>query len=91
MFYYFVGSICVLCSFPFLFTYFADTGGVSSELTSLLLCSCVIAVFQFGWAAAQVSHLALIPRLTPIDQERVELSAFRLEIYSSSFTLLSYC
>jgi len=77
------GTVFVLFSFPFLFTYFADIHGTTTERSSVLLCGLVIAVFQFGWAATQVSHLALIPQLTAVDSERTELSAFRLFIFVS--------
>ena len=36
-----------------------------------------IVVFQFGWAASQVSHLAMIPELTPSQDERTGLTAIR--------------
>lgn len=37
----------------------------------------LIIVFQTGWAIVQISHLALIPDLTPIQSERAELTAIR--------------
>ena len=37
-----------------------------------------VCVFQFGWAAAQISHLAMIPELTPVESERDELNIIRL-------------
>ena len=33
----------------------------------------LIAIFQLGWAATQVSHLALIPELTDEESERTPL------------------
>ena len=57
---------------------FAVVFGKASEMRTIVMCSLVISVFQFGWAATQVSHLALIPQLTSSDLERTELSAFRL-------------
>ncbi|KAG8126845.1 hypothetical protein E2320_021915 [Naja naja] len=36
-----------------------------------------IIIFQFGWAATQISHLSLIPELVTTDHEKVELTAFR--------------
>ncbi|KAH0625873.1 hypothetical protein JD844_034228 [Phrynosoma platyrhinos] len=36
-----------------------------------------IVIFQFGWAATQISHLSLIPELATTDHEKVELTAFR--------------
>nr|XP_034172580.1 major facilitator superfamily domain-containing protein 12-like isoform X2 [Osmia lignaria] len=49
-----------------------------------------VVIFQFGWAAVQISHLSLVPELTPTEHERTELIAIRY-----SFTVLSnifvYC
>ena len=36
-----------------------------------------IILFQAGWAATQVAHLALIPELTDNEQDKVELTALR--------------
>ena len=36
-----------------------------------------IVVFQFGWAATQISHLSLIPELTSCEPGKVELNAMR--------------
>ena len=36
-----------------------------------------VVVFQFGWAATQISHLAMIPELTPSQDERTGLTAIR--------------
>ena len=66
------------CSFPFLFL---RPVGFSESLSGaglVLYYASFIAIFQFGWAATQVAHLALIPQLTSVDQERVQLNAFRL-------------
>lgn len=39
-----------------------------------------VVIFQFGWAATQISHLSLIPQLTTCDNERVALNAIRLDL-----------
>ena len=36
-----------------------------------------IIVFQTGWAASQISHLAMIPELTSSQNERTGLTAIR--------------
>jgi len=36
-----------------------------------------IVIFQFGWASVQISHLSLIPELTPNQSERVGLNSIR--------------
>lgn len=41
-----------------------------------------IAIFQFGWASVQISHLSLIPELTNNESERVGLNAIRSECMS---------
>ena len=54
-----IGSICVSCSFPFIFNacFVCD----DSELwIKLSYYSVFIALFQFGWACVQVSHVSLI-------------------------------
>ena len=43
----------------------------------ILYFACFIIVFQVGWATVQVSHLALIPELTPDENERVGLTSIR--------------
>lgn len=59
-----------------------DTGtwtGLSEEDLWLrgLYYAALIVIFQAGWAIVQISHLALIPDLTPIQSERAELTAIR--------------
>ena len=39
-----------------------------------------IVIFQFGWASVQISHLSLIPELTPNKSERVGLNSIRYDI-----------
>lgn len=43
-----------------------------------------VVIFQFGWAATQISHLSLIPQLTTCENERVALNAIRY-----AFTVMS--
>ena len=49
----------------------------SSENAQFVYYGAFIAIFQFGWAAVQVSHLSLITDLTPVSSERVELNSYR--------------
>ncbi|XP_042220071.1 major facilitator superfamily domain-containing protein 12-like [Homarus americanus] len=71
-----IGTVCVLVSFPFIFIVcglcFATLG-----FGYILLLGFMICLFQFGWAATQVSHLALIPDLTNLEAERDELNIIR--------------
>lgn len=71
-----VGTLCVVGSFPFLFA--RPLGGQgSSQEAEFVYYAALIIIFQLGWASTQVSHLSLIPDLTPIPHERVELNALR--------------
>jgi Na+/melibiose symporter-like transporter len=78
-----IGAVCVLCSFPFVFTRVA-LAVEASQTQRLIYWAFFIAIFQFGWAATQVAHLALIPQLTPVDAERIELNSHR-----NAWTVLS--
>lgn len=71
-----VGTLCVLLSFPFIFhlCIYCDN---SPQTSQMVYYSAFIIIFQFGWAAVQISHLSLIPDLTPVSSERVELNAWR--------------
>lgn len=71
-----VGTICVFFSFPFLFNQCVGCQD-SSEKSQIIYYAAFIILFQFGWAAVQISHLSLIPDLTPVSSERVELNAYR--------------
>lgn len=48
-----------------------------SEGYQVLYFSCFAAVFQFGWAAAQIAQLSLIPELTTDKSVKVELNSIR--------------
>ncbi|XP_054718496.1 major facilitator superfamily domain-containing protein 12-like [Uloborus diversus] len=71
-----VGTICVIATFPFLFMQCVSCEN-SSENAQFLYFGAFIVIFQFGWASVQVSHLSLIPDLTPVSSERVELNSLR--------------
>ncbi|KAK7076664.1 Major facilitator superfamily domain-containing protein 12 [Halocaridina rubra] len=77
------GTICVLCAFPFIFL-----GCLGCELTSdwaqVIYFAPFVIIFQFGWAATQISHLALIPSITQDPHDRTELNAIRY-----GFTVMS--
>ncbi|UXI15950.1 water-specific aquaporin [Sarcoptes scabiei] len=73
---HFIGTICVFFSFPFLFNHCFDCEN-STENAQIVYYSAFIIIFQFGWASVQISHLSLIPDLTPVSSERIELNAYR--------------
>ncbi|KAH6938147.1 hypothetical protein HPB50_007262 [Hyalomma asiaticum] len=70
------GTLCVVGSFPFLFSKPLGSHPSSQEAEFVYYAAFII-IFQFGWASTQISHLSLIPDITPIPHERVELNAMR--------------
>ncbi|XP_018334072.1 major facilitator superfamily domain-containing protein 12 isoform X2 [Agrilus planipennis] len=78
-----VGTICVLGAFPFIFSPCINCEG-SHKWAQILYYSVFVIIFQFGWAAVQISHLSLIPELTPNEHDRTKLIAIRY-----SFTVIS--
>ena len=71
-----IGVISVLISFPFIFNLCITCENAPSWAKFYYYAPFVV-IFQFGWAATQISHLALIPELTPNQNERVALNAIR--------------
>ncbi|CAB4070293.1 unnamed protein product [Lepeophtheirus salmonis] len=53
----------------------------------ILYYACFVVVFQFGWAAVQISHLAMIPELSPSIHERTGLTAIRYGISTDGTAL----
>ncbi|XP_021379623.1 major facilitator superfamily domain-containing protein 12-like isoform X2 [Mizuhopecten yessoensis] len=78
-----IGTICVACSFPFIFNECITCGHAQDGYQFIYYAPFVI-IFQFGWASTQISHLSLIPDLTTKEDERVELNGMRY-----AFTVLS--
>ncbi|XP_064353686.1 major facilitator superfamily domain-containing protein 12 isoform X2 [Dromaius novaehollandiae] len=72
-----VGTTCVLLSFPFIFNPCLGCKENTPQWAAFIYYLPFIIIFQFGWAATQVSHLSLIPELVTNDHEKVELTAFR--------------
>ncbi|XP_040097850.1 major facilitator superfamily domain-containing protein 12 isoform X1 [Oryx dammah] len=91
-----VGTICVLLSFPFIFSPCLGCGPATPEWAALLYYGPFIVIFQFGWAATQIAHLSLIPELVTNDHEKVELTALRyaftvvanIAVYGAAWLLL---
>jgi len=73
---YFAGTICVLLGFPFIFSQCIGCES-AHQYAQLVYYAAFVVIFQFGWAAVQISHLALVPELTPAEHERTELIAIR--------------
>lgn len=71
-----IGTICIVSSFPFIFT--PCIGCNSAHVhAQMVYYSAFVIIFQFGWASVQISHLALIPELTPSDNQRTQLTTIR--------------
>lgn len=72
-----LGVILVTVSFPFILG--SDFSFLKHPSSWLIYCyyGSFISLFQIGWAATQVSHLALIPELTFNDGERQVLNNAR--------------
>ncbi|KFW66351.1 Major facilitator superfamily domain-containing protein 12, partial [Pygoscelis adeliae] len=71
------GTTCVLVSFPFIFNPCLGCKENTPQWAAFIYYLPFIVIFQFGWAATQISHLSLIPELVTSDHEKVELTAFR--------------
>lgn len=71
-----VGVASVTLSFPFVFN--PCLGCENSEhWAQFIYYTPFIVIFQFGWAASQISHLSLIPELTDDEHEKCGLNAIR--------------
>ena len=71
-----IGTGCVLLSFAFIFSKCIDCED-ASEYGKMVYYAVFIVIFQFGWAAVQVSHLAMIPELTSCKNEYTSLTSIR--------------
>ncbi|KAM9761892.1 major facilitator superfamily domain-containing protein 12 [Menidia menidia] len=72
-----LGTICVLVSFPFIFTPCLACTDRTPQWAQIVYFAPFVVLFQFGWAATQISHLSLIPELVSRDSAKVELTAYR--------------
>ena len=75
-----IGTVCVVAAFPFIFLgCIGCSNAAPSYLPTFQMGYFIffIVVFQFGWAATQISHLAMIPELTNSQNERTGLTAIR--------------
>lgn len=72
-----VGTLSVALSFSFIFNQCLGCSSLTPQWASLLFFVPFIVIFQFGWAAVQISHLSLIPELVRCEHAKVELTAYR--------------
>jgi len=87
-----IGVVCVLISFPLLFSLCVVCDGpgmITHEIPKLIYFSSFQIIFQFGWACSQISHLAAIPDLARTQNDRTLLTAIRYSVSMSS-TILVY-
>lgn len=84
-----VGTVCVLFTFPFIFI---ECDGCFDVLhsTYIFLLGLAICLFQVGWAAVQVSHMALSLDLAERESEREELNLIRYIFCVSSEVTVSF-
>ncbi|XP_067023223.1 major facilitator superfamily domain-containing protein 12-like [Acropora muricata] len=71
-----IGTCCSTIAFPLLFS---PCNGCedSSKATKLVYYSSLGCLLQFGWGCVEISHLSLIPEISKLTNERVELNAIR--------------
>lgn len=72
-----VGTLSVVLSFAFIFNQCLGCDSLTPQWASLIYFVPFIIIFQFGWAATQISHLSLIPELVTCEHAKVELTAYR--------------
>uniref|UniRef100_A0A1A8BWP1 Major facilitator superfamily domain-containing protein 12 n=2 Tax=Nothobranchius TaxID=28779 RepID=A0A1A8BWP1_NOTKA len=72
-----IGTLSVVLSFAFIFNQCLGCDPNTPQWASLLYFTPFIIIFQFGWAATQISHLSLIPELVTCEHAKVELTAYR--------------
>uniref|UniRef100_A0A3P9P1C9 Major facilitator superfamily domain containing 12a n=1 Tax=Poecilia reticulata TaxID=8081 RepID=A0A3P9P1C9_POERE len=72
-----VGTLSVAVSFAFIFNQCLVCDPNTPQWASLIYFAPFIIIFQFGWAATQISHLSLIPELVTCEHAKVELTAYR--------------
>lgn len=93
-----IGTLSVIVSFPFIFNPCLGCTENTPEWVGLIYFIPFIVIFQFGWAATQISHLALIPDLAKNEHDKVELTAFRyaftvlanISVYAIAWLLLHF-
>ena len=78
-----IGTLCVLVSFPFIFVPCINCS-MSHESAQLVYYAAFVIIFQFGWAAVQISHLAAIPDIANSQNERTGLTAIRYSMTVAS-------
>ena len=72
-----LGTGCVLFSFPFIWLRCLGCDPETDDWAELIYYVAFVIIFQFGWAATQISHLSIIPDLSDEESDRTQLNSFR--------------
>ena len=86
---HFVGTVCVIFSFPFIFSACINCEN-SSQSIKMAYYTMFIIILQFGWAAVQLSHLAMIPELTSSEHEYTLLTSIRYTLFFDYYEILHF-
>ena len=90
---YHSGTICVAASFPLLFINCLGCTETASELSKFIYYVPFVIIFQFGWAATQISHLALISDLSVTERDQVFLNSLRwglMNFFCTKFLTITF-
>ena len=71
-----IGTVFVMASFPFIFMEIVGMENPNLS-TQMIYYTIFVILFQFGWAAVQISHLSIIPDLTKHESQRTSLTSKR--------------
>ena len=85
-----IGCVCVMLSFPFIFNLCINCDVSTTETSKILYYSAFVIIFQFGWAATENSHLALIPEIARRTSDIVHLNAIRLDTNNLLYNLILF-
>ncbi|XP_075467406.1 major facilitator superfamily domain-containing protein 12 isoform X2 [Ascaphus truei] len=91
-------TVSVVLSFAFIFNPCLGCTENTPQWAELIYFIPFIVIFQFGWAATQISHLSLIPELAKNEHDKVELTAYRyaftvmanITVYAVAWALLHF-
>uniref|UniRef100_A0AC35U5M5 TMEM135_C_rich domain-containing protein n=1 Tax=Rhabditophanes sp. KR3021 TaxID=114890 RepID=A0AC35U5M5_9BILA len=86
-----IGTVAVASSFSFIFSgcWFCKNSANSGFGATIYLLALIL-LFQFGWAAVQISHLALVPEMSSCHSVRNSMQSFRYA-FSMIANVLVFC
>ena len=71
-----LGTVFVMISFPLIFMECVGMKDPSLN-TKMIYYAIFVILFQFGWAAVQISHLSIIPEIGKYENDRASLTSKR--------------